>query len=373
MKISTIITILSVVIILIGCASGITKKDKEMLETEALAVLNDGMKHDDNYVKMNAADAMKEIADPSFVPALLEALYDADDIVVMKAARALGAIGDTTAIPDLELTLDFDPNFSAQKAAVTLYRLGKKKEALEFIKDGLKDDSSFRRSIMLNELTFARSDDFIPLYIEMLDDPVGSVRKDAINAIALRNAREAVPHLMEALRDSFLVIRADAIIVIPQIGDTAHIRQAMDITEQEINNIEKGELDTIIEFDEYQLDIYRTLLASTLLIELQDTTYLGELYDKSMSPVNPVSILSTLVLADWGDEYAIKMVGDFLVHDEVHIREAIVDIIGDINKDWACQYLIQATNDPEENIRKHATRLLQFYNKKKFYIRSTLF
>ena len=127
MKSLQILLSLMMVVLLISCASGISKKDREMLHTEALVVLNSAIQLDDPYVKSEAVDAMRDVGDRSFVPGLLESLYDTDDIVVMKAARALGEIGDTTAIPELEFTLALDPDFTAQKAsAVALYRLGEK-------------------------------------------------------------------------------------------------------------------------------------------------------------------------------------------------------------------------------------------------------
>ncbi len=356
---------LFLVILIVGCASGISKKERVGLQNEAKDVLKNAVLLDDYFVRSRAIDAMRDIADPSFVPGLIEALYDPDDIVVMKAARALGTIGDTTAIPDLEFTLAFDPNFTAQKAsAVALYRLGRKEEALEFIKIGLADESSYNRDMMLNELTFARSDDFIPIYIDMLNDPAGSVRDDAINAISLRNAKEAVPHLLEALTDSFLLIRADAVVAISELGDESQLQEAMNITQQEIKKIENGDLDNVIEFDEYKLEAYKLLLAGTLLVGLQDTTYISYLYDLSTGSTTPTSMVATIFLAHWGDEYAVQMVNDFLDHEDFNIRNAVVEIVGDIDQDWAWQLLLRATQDPDDEVRETATRFLRFYNKK---------
>ncbi len=366
MKFRNILGIMSIFLILLSCSTaGISKKDREMLETEAFSVLNEALQDSDYFVRSRAVSAMRDIADPSFVPELIETLYDPDDIVVMKAARALGTIGDTTAIPDLEFTLAFDPNFTAQKAsAVALYRLGRKEEALEFIKIGLADESSYNRDMMLNELTFARSDDFIPMYIDMLKDSNGSVRDDAINAISLRNAKEAVPHLMEALTDSFLLIRADAVVAISELGDESQLREAMNITQQEIKKVENGDLENVIEFDEYKLEAYKLLLAGTLLVELQDTTYISYLYDLSTGSTTPTSMVATIFLAHWGDEYAVQMVNDFLDHEEINVRNAVVEVVGDIDQDWAWQLLLRATQDPDDEVRETATRFLQFYDEK---------
>jgi len=366
MKFRNILGFMSIFLILLSCSTaGISKKDREMLETEAFSVLNEALQDSDYFVRSRAVSAMRDIADPSFVPELIETLYDPDDIVVMKAARALGTIGDTTAIPDLEFTLAFDPNFTAQKAsAVALYRLGRKEEALEFIKIGLADESSYNRDMMLNELTFARSDDFIPMYIDMLKDSNGSVRDDAINAISLRNAKEAVPHLMEALTDSFLLIRADAVVAISELGDESQLREAMNITQQEIKKVENGDLENVIEFDEYKLEAYKLLLAGTLLVELQDTTYISYLYDLSTGSTTPTSMVATIFLAHWGDEYAVQMVNDFLDHEEINVRNAVVEVVGDIDQDWAWQLLLRATQDPDDEVRETATRFLQFYDEK---------
>ncbi len=356
---------LFLIVLIVGCASGISKKVRIGLQNEAIDVLNNAVLLDDYFVRSKAIDAMRDSEDQSFVPALLDALYDYDDIIVMKASRALGALGDTVAIPDLEFTLAFDDNFTAQKAsAVALYRLGKKDEALEFIKNALKNESSYNKGLMINELTFARSDDFIPMYIEMLDDPAESVKDDAINALSLREATQAIPNLMKTLTDSFLLVRADAIITIAQLGDTTQIREAMNITQKEIDRINNGELDLIVEFDEYKFNAYKILLASTLLTELDDTTHIGYLYELSREPMNPMSILATIMLADWGDTNAIEKVNGFLDMDEVNIRKSVVQIVGDIDKDWACKFLIKATKDPDIEVRETATRFLRFYDKK---------
>ena len=366
MKFRNILGIMSVVLIILSCSSAsISKKDREMLETEAFSVLDEAIQDSDYFVRSRAIDAMRDIADPSFVPALIDALYDPDDIVVMKAARALGTIGDTTAIPDLEFTLAVDPNFTAQKAsAVALYRLGMKEEALEFIRAGLADESGYNRDIMLNELTFARSDDFIPMYIDMLNDSVGSVRDDAINAISLRNAKQAVPHLMEALTDPYLLIRLHAIVAISKLGDEAQLREALDITQQEIEKMENGDLDNVIEFNEYQLDAYKLLLASTLLLELQDTTYLNFLYDLPVDLTSPTSLAATFFLASWGDENSIQKLSEFSDYWEVDIRSSVVELVSEIDEEWAWQLILKATQDPDDEVRETATRFLQFYDEK---------
>ena len=366
MKFRNIIGIMSVVLIILSCSSAsIPKKDREMLETESFFVLDEAIQNSDYFVRSKAISAMRDIADPSFVPGLIDALYDPDDIVVMKAARALGTIGDTTAIPDLEFTLAVDPNFTAQKAsAVALYRLGRKEEALEFIKKGLADKSGYNRDMMLNELTFARSDDFIPMYIDMLKDSVGSVRDDAIHAISLRKAKQAIPHLMEALTDSFLVIRAHAIVAISKIGDEAQLREALDITQQEIDKIENGDLENVISFNEYQLDAYKLLIASTLLVELEDTTYIDYLYDVPIDLTNPASMAATIFLANWGDENAIQKLDEFLDYWEVDVRNSIIELVSEIDEDWACQLILRATEDPDDEVRETAAQYLQFYDKK---------
>jgi len=365
MHIKQVLLSLIVVVVIAGCASGISKKEKGMLQTEAINVLNDALLLDDYFVRSKAIDAMRDAEDRAFVPALLEALYDYDDIVVMKSARALGAIGDTTAIPDLEFTLAFDDNFTAQKAsAVALYRLGKTDEALDFINTALNEQSSYNKSIMINELTFAWSDDFIPLYIKMLDDPSERVRDDAINALSLLDAKEAVPLLMKTLTDSSLLIRADAIATISELGDTSQTREAMDITQQELDMVENGELDSIVNFDEYKHDAYKILLASTLLIQLGDTTHISYLYEISLDLMNPTGILATIILANWGDKNAIEQVNGFLNMDDVNMRKSVVQIIGDLDKDWAWQFLIKATEDTDIEVRETATRFLRFYDEK---------
>ena len=138
----------------------------------------------------------------------------------------------------------------------------------------------------------------------------------------------------------------------------------MDITQQELDMVENGELDSIVNFDEYKHDAYKILLASTLLIQLGDTTHISYLYKISLDLMNPTGILATIILANWGDKNAIEQMNGFLNMDDVNMRKSVVQIIGDLDKDWAWQFLIKATEDTDIEVRETATRFLRFYDEK---------
>ncbi len=367
MKSLQILLSLMMVVLLISCASGISKKGKGILQNNASTVLTDAFSNEEYFVLNDAVEAMGNSEDVSFVPLLTDALHDPDYIVRMQAARSLGNLGlrDTTAIISLKLVLNFDSEFAARKAAaVALYRLGEKELAMKFIKEALNDESGMIRSSMITETTFAKSDEFIPLYIERLKDEVGLVRDDAISALSFLDARSAVPQIMETIQDSFLLIRINAIATISDLGDSTQIREAMNITKAEIDKIEAGEMDNIFSFDENQFMAYKILYEGTLLLELDDATSTDYLWDITINPNTNLSALSTIILAQWGEEYAIELIEDFITHEDVNFRVNAVSILGRIDKEWVWRYLLMDRQDKDVEVRKVVAYALRFYNEK---------
>jgi HEAT repeat protein len=145
------------------------------------------LKHQNDYVRQDAAAALGEIGDASAVPALIETLKDQHDNVRRTAAEALEKIGDAFAVPALIEAL------TDEESSVRLNAT----KALRKIEDGSA----------------------VHALIEVLNDRDEGVRANAAAALGEIGDSSAVPALIEALTDRVDSVSSNAAEALGEIGD----------------------------------------------------------------------------------------------------------------------------------------------------------
>jgi HEAT repeat protein len=146
------------------------------------------LKHQNDYVRQDAAEALGKTHDDSAIAALIETLQDKHDIVRRIAAEALEKMGDASAVPGLIEALNDEEPSVCLNATKALGRIG--------------------------DITA------VPALIETMKDENGDVRQAAAEALGKIGDSSAVPALIEAATDRIDSVRSNAAEALGQIGDS---------------------------------------------------------------------------------------------------------------------------------------------------------
>lgn len=185
----------------------------EIGHPDAVPHLIRALQDEDSSVRRNAADALGKIGHPDTVPNLLQALQDADSGVRQNAADALGKVG-IDAVPALIQALQDENFFVRLYAADALGKVGAP-EAVPTLIQVLRN-ADFDRGGNVVE-AWNNIDTREALTYEFTDSD-NSVRGCAAEALGMINAPEAAPALLEALQDENFFVRVGAAGALGRIG-----------------------------------------------------------------------------------------------------------------------------------------------------------
>jgi HEAT repeat protein len=189
---------------------------------------------EDEGVRIGAAYALGEIGEgsktsvPQLVEALVKTLPDRDQKVSRSAAISLGNIGSKEAVPYLIEALKNGDEVTRFLAADACGRIGAgAKDAVPYLKKALKEPEPQRvrdvAAIALGKIG-AGAKDAVPALIEAFKkDPEDSVRSYAVAAvgeIGASGVREAVPVLIDALKDVD-VFEVSVVMALEKVGAAA--------------------------------------------------------------------------------------------------------------------------------------------------------
>jgi len=248
--------------------------------------------------------------DKTAVPALLEAIKGEFFTVRSRAALALGEIGDERAIPEL-LQLLKDKEMEVRMAACTA--LGK-----------LCAPSTFDE--MANVL---------------LDDPHIEVRQSAARALGDTKHPDAIPFLMEALRDSYWWYEKE---------------QAAQVLLNAIEGMGSDVIDYLLDaLGDRETSVRK--YAARILGNLGDTRVIEELGMVVYDLHHEVSEAAAEALAKFGTP-AVDILGTALSHPEATVREHAIMGLGKISDIRVTPLLIGMLNDPDRNVRKQTIQSL---------------
>lgn len=152
------------------------------------------LRHENQEVRINAADMLKRIPTQRAVPALVAALSDSAADVRGRAAAALGVTGAPQCVEPLLARLDDTEGRVRMSAMRSLAQLGST-DLLELAAITIRDESAWVRSSTLESLGILGSEAGMSLVLEALSDEQPMVRRSAV-AAALEIAS---PRACEAL------------------------------------------------------------------------------------------------------------------------------------------------------------------------------
>ncbi len=261
-------------------------------------------------VRGRVAEVFSISKDKGAVPALLEALRGEFFTVRSRAAHALGRIGDVTAIPSL----------------------------LKALKDR---ENEVRMAVCEALGQFKEPSTFDELSGILLDDPKIEVRQAAAKALGDSEHPDAIPFLMESLRDSFWWYERDK-----SISDllTAIEKMGKPVVEPLIDAL--GDREGTVR-----------KLAATVLGKLQDVRALDELGMTLYDLHHEVSEAAAEALAQFGAP-AISVLGEALKHPEAAVREHAVIGLGKIQDARVAPLLVGMLEDPERFVKKQVVQAL---------------
>ncbi|NIA24013.1 MAG: hypothetical protein GWP04_00420 [Gammaproteobacteria bacterium] len=213
--------------------------------------------HRDRAVRVRAAEALTEFADPDTVEALLMALSDPVPEVRIQAVAALARIGNAMAVKSILVQLDREDDWAAHRMADALAVFGADAvpvmnqyvqqsgryvglviRALGSIGDhrserALLDSLEFPDKEVRIRAAAALGSTCTPVGIEdlvqVLRDPVWEVRAQAAKSLGECGDQMAVPALRHALTDSSWWVRRNAAASLSSVrGGTEVLRDALD-------------------------------------------------------------------------------------------------------------------------------------------------
>lgn len=257
-------------------------------------------------VRGRVAEIFAISKDKNAMPALLEALTGEFYTVRSRSAIALGNIGDAKYLPNLFPLLK-DKEDEVRSAACIALGLFKDSAVFEKIADVL------------------------------LDDPKIEVRQSAAKALGNTKHSDAIPYLMEALRDSFWWFEREEI-----VKDLLSAIESMG--EPVVEPLIEALADKEKTVRKYAAWILGRLKDSRAIEELGMTLY--DLHDE-------VSLTAANSLAQIG-EPSIPVLSEALTHPEVGVREHAVLGLGKIQNERVIPFLIEMLKDNERIVQKQA-------------------
>lgn len=256
-------------------------------------------------IRARVADVLGIRRDKSAVPALLDALKGEFYTVRARAAIALGRIGDRQAIPILLIALK-DPEDAVRIGAC----LG-----LGYF----KDTSTF--------------DDITNV---LLDDPKIEVRQAAATALGSTQHPDAMPYLMEALRDPFWWYEREM-----QAGDLFAAIEKMGAMAVE-------PLIEALKDPEGAVRKYSAILLGRIGDPRAIEPLGMALYDLH----HDVGKVSAEALVNFGVN-SFEILVEALDHPEMWIRIHSVDVLPKIKEPRVALVLLEMLKDPEREVKKH--------------------
>ena len=272
--------------------------------------LIDALKTKHPIIRASAADVLGLRKDSAAVPALLDALKGEYYTVRARAAIALGRIGDKQAVTPM-LSLLKDPEDDVRIAAC----LG-----LGFF----KDPSTF------DEITDV-----------LLDDLKIEVRQAAAKALGNTQHPNALPFLMEALRDPYWwyereVAAGDLFSAIENFGEMA-VEPLIGALKDKEGAVRK--------------------FAAGMLGRLKDPRAIDPLGMALYDMHHDVGKMSAEALVNFGTS-SFEVLVEALDHPEMWIRIHTVDVLPQIDEPRVGLVLLEMLKDPEREVRKHVIQAM---------------
>jgi HEAT repeat protein len=322
---------------------GALKQDPDLtrrLGRRALLPLLNALTDPDPALRSNAALVLGQLKDPRALPGLIQALSDPDLDVRWQAAEALGQIGDPQAAQALVAALR-DPaeavRRSAVHALVKLPGIDVRASLTELIRG---QESGPVRATALEVLAEMGDRDAVPALIDALRDPHEEVRKLAALALGrLRDLRAVEPLLLAASSgEGSTWFQGEVMRALAQLGDPRALPAVLRAREA--------------------ADPFVRKCAAEALGRLGDSQVVPALIEMLADPAREVRLAALNSLATRRDARALEDLVPVLQDEAEDIREAAADTITAINDRQAVEPLLRVLRAGSNPARQLAAELL---------------
>lgn len=182
---------------------------------EALSTLLDDP---DEFVRIQAVESLVKLEDPAVVPWLVEAADDPLSSVRMAVYEGLGRFGDPVAIPVLLKGL-YEEDDTIRTVAVRALTEIPGEEAVGVLLDvAIQDQNERVRELVVRAMGNRRVREAVPRLEGMLGAESDLVRANAAMILAELGDRSSVPSLSQALEDPYFKVRSLAAHALGTIG-----------------------------------------------------------------------------------------------------------------------------------------------------------
>ena len=304
------------------------------LDADAVPVLIEALQTRDSDLLPVYQQILSRI--PSASQPLIELLTTAHPIIRARAADVLGLRRDKAAVPALLDALKGEFYTVRARAAIALGRIGDR-QTIKPLFIALKDpDDAVRSGACLGLGYFREPSTFDEIANVLLDDLKIEVRQAAAKALGSTQHPDALPYLMEALRDSYWwyereVAAGDLLGAIANMGDIA-IEPLIDALKDKEGTVRK--------------------FAAVMLGKMKDPRALEPLGMALYDLHHDVGKFAAEALLNFGAA-SFEILVEALEHPEMWIRIHSVDVLPRVKDSRVALLLLEMLKDPEREVQKH--------------------
>ena len=162
-------------------------------------------------IKILAAGELGKIKNSAGVPILLECLNFNNSDLDVEIINSLITIGDARAIPVFKEKVS-DSRFRIRIGCLRgLYKMADDQEAIPFLMEAIRDENAEVRRTAITFIGWKDYEDTVPALVQCLQDEKARVRKAAVSALANLKDESSVLPLIKVLADKNLEIRQKAL------------------------------------------------------------------------------------------------------------------------------------------------------------------
>jgi len=308
-------------------------------------------------VRRAACTALGKIGDPAAVPELIQCLEDADWSVRSAACTALGQIGDPAAVPALRVHAEV-----MQEARQALAKLGGTSMALQEAVCTLAEQSQWGvlcRALTSNQVRAAivqLGSNAVPALIDVLRDDDPEIRRAACTVLGQIGNPTAVSELAKRLQDWVSDVRIAACTALGQIRDPSAVTALIACLDK--RDISEAAANALVQIGKPAVPaLTKALTSSKNNVRSAACTVLGKIGDPSAVPALiacldqwDISEAAANALVQIGKP-AVPALIEALTSPSNPVRIAACTALGQIGDPAAVPKLMKHLQDPAFNVR----------------------
>jgi len=340
----------------------------KMENPSAVQALISALKDENWKMRVAVAEALGDIHDRASVDALIAALGDPDWQVQQAAAEALGDIEDARAVEALGRALQSE-NRNVRLAVVDALGDIEDRRAFESLAHALKDDDWEIRKEAADALGSLEDPAAIKPLSQALNDSNWEVRKEAVDALGDIEDRKVIEPLSLALKDPHWEIRQIAAEALGDIEDSSVLDPLRTAIHDKNVEVRKAAIESLGDTEDPRaVQVLIPLLSDNFWeIRMHVVDALGEIEDPSAAPAlydalkdenREVRKKAIWAIGEIGDRGAVEPLIQMLTDEDWEIRKMAARALGEIGDSRAMEPLSSRLKDENEDVRQAAAKAL---------------